>query len=67
MPERDLRPGGGWRYVTREPDGSELGWHGTYVEIEGPHRLVCTEVFEGFPDAAARLARAAEAAGFESL
>ena len=30
----DLRPGGGWRYVTREPDGTELGWHGTYLEID---------------------------------
>jgi len=50
----DLRPGGGWRYVTREPDGTELGWHGTYIEVDGPHRLVSTEVFEGFPDAAAQ-------------
>ena len=23
-----LRPGGAWRYVTKEADGSELGWHG---------------------------------------
>jgi uncharacterized protein YndB with AHSA1/START domain len=50
----DLRPGGSWRYVTREPDGSELGWHGTYLEIGAPHRLVSTEVFEGYPDAEAR-------------
>jgi uncharacterized protein YndB with AHSA1/START domain len=50
----DLRPGGGWRYVTRDPDGTELGWHGTYLEVDGPHRLVSTEVFEGFPDAAAQ-------------
>jgi uncharacterized protein YndB with AHSA1/START domain len=50
----DLRAGGGWRYVTREPDGTELGWHGTYLEIDPPHRLVTTEVFEGYPDAEAR-------------
>ena len=49
----DLRVGGGWRYVTRTGDGSELGWHGTYREIEAPGRLVATEVFEGFPDAEA--------------
>jgi uncharacterized protein YndB with AHSA1/START domain len=46
----DLRPGGAWRYVTREADGTELGWHGTYMGIEGPNRLSSTEVFEGHPD-----------------
>jgi uncharacterized protein YndB with AHSA1/START domain len=50
----DLRPGGAWRYVTREADGTELGWHGTHLEIDAPHRLVSTEVFEGYPDAEAR-------------
>ena len=49
----DLRVGGGWRYVTRTDDGTELGWHGTYREIDAPGRLVATEVFEGFPDAEA--------------
>ncbi len=49
--EIDLRVGGGWRYVSRLPDGTELGWHGTYREVERPDRLVSTEVFEGFPDA----------------
>jgi uncharacterized protein YndB with AHSA1/START domain len=49
----DLRVGGGWRYVTRTVDGTELGWHGTYREIDAPGRLVATEVFEGFPDAEA--------------
>jgi uncharacterized protein (TIGR03086 family) len=49
--EIDLRVGGSWRYVS-EMDGQELGWHGVYREIEPPHRIVSTEVFEGFPDAA---------------
>lgn len=47
----DLRVGGSWRYVSRAEDGSELGWHGTYREIEAGTRIVSTEVFEGFPDA----------------
>ncbi|MGD9890052.1 MAG: SRPBCC family protein [Dehalococcoidia bacterium] len=51
--EIDLREGGGWRYVTREEDGTEVGFHGEYRTIEAPHRLVSTEVFEGMPDAAA--------------
>jgi len=50
----DLRVGGGWRYVTREPDGTELAWHGTYLEIDRPWRLVSTEVYEGYPDGEAR-------------
>jgi uncharacterized protein YndB with AHSA1/START domain len=49
----DLRVGGAWRYVTREKDGTEVGFHGEYREIEAPRRLVSTEVFEGFPDAEA--------------
>jgi uncharacterized protein YndB with AHSA1/START domain len=50
----DLRPGGAWRYVTREADGTELGWHGTHLEVDAPHRLVSTEVFEGYPDGQAQ-------------
>ncbi len=49
--EIDLRVGGSWRYVSVTEDGSELGWHGTYREIEPQARIVSTEVFEGFPDA----------------
>lgn len=45
----DLRVGGQWRYVVREGD-MEVGFHGEYREIERPHRMVTTEVFEGFPD-----------------
>ena len=48
--EIDLRVGGTWRYVTRDA-GVEVGFHGEYREVTAPHRLVSTEVFEGFPDA----------------
>lgn len=51
--EIDLRVGGRWRYLIREPEGYEVGFHGEYREIEAPHRVVNTEVFEGFPDAGA--------------
>ena len=51
--EIDLRVDGIWRYVIRTPDGSELAWSGVYREIERPHRLVATEVFEPFPEALA--------------
>lgn len=49
--DMDVRVGGAWRYVCRMDDGTEMGWHGTYREIEAPTRVVSTEVFEGFPDA----------------
>lgn len=48
--EIDLRVGGTWRY-TALMEGRELGWHGTYRELEPGRRIVTTEVFEGFPDA----------------
>lgn len=50
--EIDLREGGRWRYVTRETresDSFEVGFHGEYREIEAPHRIVSTEVYEGLP------------------
>jgi uncharacterized protein YndB with AHSA1/START domain len=55
--EIDLRVGGKWRYVTREANGFEVGFHGEYRQIAAPHRLVSTEAYEGIPnaDAAASL------------
>ncbi|OHU26077.1 ATPase [Mycobacteroides chelonae] len=53
----DLRVGGTWRYVVSQPCESapdmEVGFHGAYHEIDRPHRLVNTEVYEGMPDASA--------------
>jgi len=47
--EIDLRVGGKWRFVIHER-GMEVGFHGEYREIERPHRLVSTEMYEGVPD-----------------
>lgn len=47
--EIDLRVGGRWRYVIRD-GGMEVGFHGEYREIDRPHRLVTTEMYEGVPD-----------------
>jgi uncharacterized protein YndB with AHSA1/START domain len=46
----DLRVGGTWRYVVKDDD-YEVGFHGEFREIDRPHRIVSTEVFEGMPDA----------------
>jgi uncharacterized protein YndB with AHSA1/START domain len=48
----DLRIGGAWRWVTKHRNESgefEVPFHGTYVEIDPPRRLVYTEVFEAAP------------------
>lgn len=47
--QHDMRPGGGWRYVQRAPDGSEFGFHGEFREIAAPERVVQTFEFEGMP------------------
>jgi uncharacterized protein YndB with AHSA1/START domain len=44
--EIDLRVGGKWRYVAGQ-DGQEIGFHGEFREIDAPHRVVNTEMFEG--------------------
>jgi uncharacterized protein YndB with AHSA1/START domain len=44
--EIDLRVGGGWRFVTRRPDGKQIGQRGVYREIVPPERLVNTESWE---------------------
>jgi uncharacterized protein YndB with AHSA1/START domain len=48
--EIDLRVGGRYHFVHRAPDGQEFGFHGEYREIDAPHKLVNTFVFEGAPD-----------------
>jgi uncharacterized protein YndB with AHSA1/START domain len=45
----DVRPGGVWRYIQREPDGTEYAFNGVYREVTPPSRLVSTFEFEPFP------------------
>jgi uncharacterized protein YndB with AHSA1/START domain len=45
----DVRPGGAWRYIQWEPDGTEYGFHGEYREIVPPEKAVQTFEFEGMP------------------
>mgnify|MGYP001386906705 CR=1 FL=1 len=40
--EFDVRPGGKYRYVHRDPDGGEFIFFGEFLEIEPPTRLVQT-------------------------
>ncbi|MEU8183013.1 SRPBCC family protein [Micromonospora sp. NPDC049044] len=42
----DLRVGGRWRFVSQGPQGARMGQAGVYRQIEPPHRLVYTELFD---------------------
>lgn len=44
--EIDLRIGGRWRFVTRSPDGYEMGSGGIYKELASPERIVNTELYD---------------------
>jgi uncharacterized protein YndB with AHSA1/START domain len=45
----DVRAGGSWRFVSRDPDGTEQGFRGTYREVTPPERIVQTWEWEGMP------------------
>ncbi len=45
----DLRVGGAWRWVVTKPHGMEIAFSGVFLEIDPPHRLQRTEIFEGVP------------------
>ena len=45
--EIDLRVGGEWHFVWRQPDGKEMEMRGVYREIVPPERLVNTESWGG--------------------
>jgi uncharacterized protein YndB with AHSA1/START domain len=45
--EIDLRPGGAWRFVWRNVDGSEMEMSGVYQEVSAPERVVSAESWGG--------------------
>lgn len=45
----DARPGGIWRFVERNEDGSETGFRGVYREVTPSERLAYTFEWEGMP------------------
>lgn len=46
----DLRPGGEWKARMVLGDGSEIPWHGTYLEVDPPRRLALTLADRPGPD-----------------
>jgi uncharacterized protein YndB with AHSA1/START domain len=47
--EMDFRPGGAYRFVMRGPDGLDYPFHGVYVEIVPPARIVFTAIIDNAP------------------
>jgi uncharacterized protein YndB with AHSA1/START domain len=47
--QMEVRPGGAWRFIGRDSDGSETAFRGTYREITPPERIVQTFEWEGMP------------------
>jgi uncharacterized protein YndB with AHSA1/START domain len=45
----DVRSGGSWRYVHRDADGNEFGFHGVFHGDPTPDGFVQTFEFEGAP------------------
>jgi len=48
--EVDLRVGGAWRYVMTANGGFEVAFRGVYREVVPNERVVCTQIYEAFPD-----------------
>ncbi len=45
----EVRPGGVWRFIQRDPQGNIYAFHGVYHEAKAPERLVNTMEWEGMP------------------
>lgn len=45
----EIRPGGAWRIIQRDPAGNEYAFNGVYREVVAPERIVRTFEFEGMP------------------
>jgi uncharacterized protein YndB with AHSA1/START domain len=45
----DVRPGGAWRFVQRDPEGNAYEFYGEYLEVVPNEKIVYTFEFAGFP------------------
>ncbi len=44
------RSGGMWRYISKDKDGNQYGFHGVNHEVLAPERIIDTFEFEGMPE-----------------
>jgi uncharacterized protein YndB with AHSA1/START domain len=64
--EVDFRVGGKWRYTMRANRGFEVGFSGSFLEIEAPTKVVQTEIFDPFPDAVSTVTMQLREAGSDT-
>ena len=50
----EFRPGGKWRFLQYEPDGTLHAFYGEYIEIVPPERVVMTFAYEPWPNRVSR-------------
>ncbi|HEX6035829.1 MAG TPA: SRPBCC family protein [Anaerolineales bacterium] len=43
--------GGRWRFIQKDKDGNEFGFHGVNHDVTPPERIIGTFEFEGLPEA----------------
>src|SRR5260221_5297714 len=48
--QMDVRPGGQWRFINRDAEGTAYAFHGVYHEVLAPERVIDTFEFEGLPE-----------------
>jgi uncharacterized protein YndB with AHSA1/START domain len=46
----DLKVGGDWRFLQYDAQGNQYAFHGKYMEIHAPERLVYSFIFEPYPE-----------------
>jgi uncharacterized protein YndB with AHSA1/START domain len=63
----DVKPGGSWRYIQRNPNGSEMAFSGKYVEVKPVTRLVYTFITEGQPNEIRATVELSESGGTTKL
>lgn len=42
--------GGSWRFIQKDKDGNEFGFHGVHHDVTSPERIIGTFEFEGLPE-----------------
>jgi uncharacterized protein YndB with AHSA1/START domain len=42
--------GGRWRFIQKDKDGNEFGFHGVYHNVTAPESIIGTFEFEGLPE-----------------
>jgi len=46
----ESRNGGNWRYIQKDRDGNEYGFHGMNHDVTPPERIIQTFEYEGLPE-----------------